>query len=105
MNLSAKLLSPSLPIVIPALLLLAAGLASIWEAAPVVLPGTGGFHAVASVALRSFFGKQCVAAGIGILLATLVSRVRPQRLRAAGYSARAVRWPARRAWPTSWRRF
>ncbi|NUN49227.1 MAG: rod shape-determining protein RodA [Candidatus Brocadiae bacterium] len=86
MNLSAKLLSPSLPIVIPALLLLAAGLASIWEAAPVVLPGTGGFHAVASVALRSFFGKQCVAAGIGILLATLVSRVRPQRLRAAGYS-------------------
>lgn len=86
MNIFGRLFSPSLPIIVPVLLLVGIGLASIYEAAPVKLPESGGFHAAASVALKSFFGKQVAAAIIGALLAVVVSRIRPNRIRAAGYS-------------------
>lgn len=86
MSIFGRLFSPSLPIILPVLLLVGIGLASIYEAAPVTLPTTGGFHAAASVALKSFFGKQVAAAIIGALLAVVVSRIRPNRIRAAGYS-------------------
>ncbi|MCC6740259.1 MAG: rod shape-determining protein RodA, partial [Planctomycetia bacterium] len=86
MSVFGRFFSPSLPIILPVLLLVGIGLASIYEAAPVKLPATGGFHAAASVALKSFFGKQVAAAIIGALLAVVVSRIRPNRIRAAGYS-------------------
>ncbi len=86
MNIFGRLFSASVPIVLSVVLLVAVGLTSIYEAAPVTLPGEGGFHAAATVALKSFFGKQCAAACVGGILAFLVSRVRPNRLRSAGYS-------------------
>jgi rod shape determining protein RodA len=86
MMLPTRLMSPSIAIVLPVMLLVAVGLASIFEAAPVVLPTEGGLHASSSVLLKSFFGKQCVAAFVGAVLAFIVSRIRPNRIRAAGYS-------------------
>lgn len=86
MTLPGKLFSPSIPIILAVLLLVGVGLTSIYEAAPVKLPTEGGMHAAATVALKSFFGKQCVAAIVGAILAFVVSRLRPQRIRSAGYS-------------------
>ncbi|MCE9581508.1 MAG: rod shape-determining protein RodA [Planctomycetes bacterium] len=86
MTLPGKLFSPSIPIILSVLLLVGVGLTSIYEAAPVKLPTEGGMHAAATVALKSFFGKQCVAAIVGAIVAFVVSRLRPQRIRSAGYS-------------------
>ena len=86
MNFPTRLLSPSIPIVLPAAFLVGAGLLSIWEAAPVKLPSEGGWHGAATVLLKSFFGKQCLAAAIGAACAFAISRMRASRLRAAGYS-------------------
>lgn len=86
MTLSSRIFSPSIPIVLPVMLLVGFGLMSISEACPLKLPEEGGLHAAATVALKSFFGKQCIAAIIGAALAFIVSRVRPNRLRAVGYS-------------------
>jgi rod shape determining protein RodA len=86
MTLPARFFSPSLPIVLPVALLVAAGLLSVFEAAPVVLPADAGMRETSTAALKSYFGKQCVAAFVGAALAIAVSRVRPTRLRAVGYS-------------------
>ena len=97
MMLPGRLFSPSIPIVLPVMLLVAVGLTSIYEAAPPFPPAPrdgcfqtvitqGGYHAAARVALKSYFGKQCVAAFIGAVLAFVVSRVRPNRIRSVGYS-------------------
>lgn len=86
MTLPKGLFSPSLPIIIPVGILVAIGLLSIWTAAPVLIPTDGGLHDAARAVLKSFFGKQCVAALIGAIAAFAISRMRPNRIRAVGYS-------------------
>lgn len=86
MTLPTRLFSPSLPIIIPAILLLAIGLLSIWTAAAVDIPTDAGMQAAARTMLKSYFGKQCIAAALGGAMAIALSCLRPTRLRAAGYS-------------------